>query len=258
MREPLGRPTPRCNGPETADVHGACREDAGMLIDGTSLSRTIDAVSARLASGEALSAAEREDLVAWLLGRQIRSGRGSGMLAPFPGELESGVRLFTGERLRTRIATRSVLTLESARILSAWAGEAPEVRLALARTSAAMRHACFAVSHCVIGECAHSSIAYLRDAASDRSGDRRKWIEDHLHVIREHRDGTGRWKRFPFYYTLLALLEVGTPAANAELAYAGPACRRVFERASSGAYAARRKDVLRRALEGVTRPLPTR
>jgi len=229
-----------------------------MLIDETSLSGTIDAVSARLTCGAELSVAEREDLVAWLLGRQIRSGHGRGLLAPFPGELEAGVRLFTGERLRTRIATRNVLTLESARILSALAGEVPEVRNALARTSAAMRQACFAVSHCVIGECAHSSIAYMRDAASERSGCRRKWIEDHSHVIREHRDGAGRWKRFPFYYTLLALLEVGTPAANAELAYAHPACRRVFERASNDGYAARRKDVLRRALGGTTRPLPTR
>ena len=233
-------------------------EEAGMMIDETSLSGTIDAVSARLACGESLSTTEREDLVAWLLDRQIRSGRGSGMLAPFPGEFEAGVRLFTGERLRTRIAIRNVLTLESTRILSALAGEAPEVRSALARTSAAMRQACFAVSHCVIGECAHSSIAYMRDAAAERSGCRRKWIEDHLHVIREHRDGTGRWKRFPFYYTLLALLEVGTPSANAELEYARPACRRVFERASNGGHAARRKDVLREALEGATDPLPVR
>lgn len=229
-----------------------------MLIDGTSLSRTIDAVSVRLACGETFSTTEREDLVAWLLDRQIRSGHGRGMLDPFPGEFEAGVRLFTGEQLRTRIATRNVLTLESARILSALASEAPEIRSALSRTSAAMRHACFAVSHCVIGECAHSSIAYMRDAASERSGCRRKWIEDHLHVIREHRDGTGRWKRFPFYYMLLALLEVGTPAANAELEYARAACRRVFERASHGGYAARRKDVLRRALEGSASPLPAR
>jgi hypothetical protein len=221
-----------------------------MLIHETSLSETIDAVSARLAEGKPLPAVEREDVVAWLLGRQIQVGRGGGMFAPFPGEYEAGVRLFTGERLRTRVAMRNVLTLESARILSALAGESADVRKTLSRSSVAMRHACFALSHCVIGECAHSSIAYMRDAASDRSGDHRKWIEDHLHVIREHRDGQGRWKRFPFYYTLLSLLEVGTPSANAELEYARPACRRVVSRASSGDYVTRRRQILERALEG--------
>jgi len=221
-----------------------------MLIDETSLSETIDAVSARLAEGKPLPAAERENVVAWLLGRQIQAGRGSGMFAPFPGEYEAGVRLFTGERLRTRVATRNVLALESARILSALAGESADVRKALSRSSVAMGHACFALSHCVIGECAHSSIAYMRDAASDRSGDRRKWIENHLHVIREHRDGQGRWTRFPFYYTLLALLEVGTPSANSELEYARPACRRVVGRASSGDHVMRRRRILEHVLEG--------
>ncbi len=221
-----------------------------MLIDEASLSETIDAVSVRLAAGEPLASAEREDVVAWLLDRQIQAGRGGGMFVPFPGEYAGGVRLFTGERVRTQLATRNVLTLESVRILFALAGERGAVRGALAHTSVAMRHACFALSHCVIGECAHSSIAYMRDAASDRSGDHRKWIEDHLHVIREHRDGTGRWKRFPFYYTLLALLEVGTPSANAELEYARPACRRVIGRASNGDYVTRRRRILECVLEG--------
>jgi len=226
-----------------------------MPIDARSLSGTVDAVAERLATGDRLPAAERNRIVAWFLGRQIPSGRGSGMFEPFSGEFESGVRLFTGELLRTRVATWNVLTLESARILAALGGEKQAgVRSALARTSVAMGHACFAVSHCIIGECAHSSIAYMRDAASDRSGNRRKWIEDHLVVIRSHRDGTGRWKRFPFYYTLLALLEVGTPAANAELEYARPACRRVIRRTSTGDYSARRRRIVERVLESGSLP----
>lgn len=221
-----------------------------MLIDEASLSRTIEAISARLAGGDLLSAAEREDVVAWLLGRRTRAERGGEMFAPVPGEFEAGVRLITGERLRTRVAARNVLTLESTRLLSVLAGKRADVGNALARTSLAMRHACFAVSHCVIGECAHSSIAYLRAAAADRTGDHRKWIEDHLDVIRDHRDGNGRWKRFPFHYTLLGLLEVGTPSANAELEYTRPACQRVIGRASNSDYATRRRRIVERVLEG--------
>jgi len=176
-----------------------------MRIGSASLSETIDAIDARLVEGDSLSPEERDAAVALFLGRQIPSGRGGGMFVPFPAEYEAGVRLFTGERLRTRVATRNVLTLESARILSRLAGRRADVRTALSRTEAAIRHACFAASHCVVGECAHSSIAYMRDAASDRSGNRRKWIEDHLRVLGAHRDGAGRWRRFPFYYTLLAL-----------------------------------------------------
>lgn len=226
-----------------------------MLINEGSLSATIDAISVRLASGQPLPEAEQEVAVGWLLARQTRSGRSAGLFESFPGEFELGVRLFTGERLRTRTAMRSVLTLESARILCLLGDGREDVRDALSRTAIAMDHACFAASHCVIGECAHSSIAYLRDAAADRSGARRKWIERHLTVIQGHRDGGGRWRRFPFYYTLLALLEVGTPAANAELEYAHPACRRVIGRSVDGDQSARRKWVLEKALGTDAAPL---
>ena len=222
-----------------------------MLIDETSLSRTIDAVDLRLAEHGDLTRNERDRVAAFLLDRQTPRGRGAGMVLPFPGEFEAGVHLFTGERLRTRLATRNVLTLEAARILSVVAAGRPGVASAVSRSSTAIGHACFAASHCVIGECAHSSIAYMRDAASERSGDRRKWIEKHVRVIGAHRDGSGRWKRFPFYYTLLALLEAGTQAANAEIEYAQAACRRVIGRATGGAYAKRRKIVLERAAERV-------
>jgi len=219
-----------------------------MLIDPTSLARTIDAASLRVASGDPIGSAERDGLVEWFLDRQVRTGRSDGLFVPHREEVAAGVRLFTGEPLRTRLAVGNVLTLEAGRILVLVGGDRPDVRDALCRASAAMRRACFAASHCVIGECAHSSIAYMRSAAIDRSGDRRKWIEDHLAVLRAHQDGTGRWTRFPFYYTLLALVETGTPSANAELAYAMPACERVLARKPTDPFSERRQLVLSRAL----------
>ena len=219
-----------------------------MRIETRSLSGTIDEVSLRLAEGGGLPEAQRDRIVAFLLDRQVASGRDRGTFAPFPGEFERGVRLFTGERLRSRVATRNVLTLEAARILSVVASDRADVRCALSRSAIAMGHACFAVSHCVIGECAHSSIAYMREAACDRNGDRRRWIDKHLRVIAGQRDGTGRWRRFPFYYTLLALLEVGTPAANAEIEYACPACERVSRRLAETSEIERRRLALVRCV----------
>jgi len=225
-----------------------------MLVCETSLSATIDAVNAQLQEETTLDTDAAQSVVRFLLDRQIRVGSRRGSFASFPEEFDTGVFLFTGERLRTRWGTRNVLTLESARILGLLAGEQSEVRDALSRTAMTAGHACFAASHCVIGECAHSSLAYMRDAASDRYGGRRKWIERHVRVIGAHRDGTGRWGRFPFYYTLLVLLEVGTPSANAELAYARPACRRVSGKAVTGAFAVRRKRIVQRILGANARP----
>ena len=47
-----------------------------------------------------------------------------------------------------------------------------------------------------------------------------------LRVLAGYRtDGRG-WRRFPFYYTLLALTEIDLPAARAELRWAAPAAER--------------------------------
>jgi hypothetical protein len=39
--------------------------------------------------------------------------------------------------------------------------------------------------------------------------------------LEKARDGRGRWKGFPYYYTVLALSEISLPEAKGELAYAG-------------------------------------
>jgi len=220
-----------------------------MRSDGMTLSERIDVVSAQVADGIILGTEARDMLVGFLLDRQKGRGRHAGLMTLWPGEFERGVRLFSGERLRTRRAAENVLTLEAVRLLAMLAGDRADVRDAMKRSSAVMARACFAASHCILGECAHASIAYMRSAASDRSGDLRRWIARHVQVIRAQRDGAGRWTRFPFYYTLLGLLEVGTPAARAELDYARCACERASMRAASEVYVARRQRIVRRVLE---------
>ena len=67
---------------------------------------------------------------------------------------------------------------------------------------------------------------------------------------REHRDGKGRWRRFPFHYTLLTLLDLDREEVIAELRYTEESCERSI-RASRGkdVYASRRLEVMRRVLE---------
>jgi hypothetical protein len=50
--------------------------------------------------------------------------------------------------------------------------------------------------------------------------------------LKEYRDGKGRWRRFPFYYTLLALGGIDMPAATRELKYAAPAVERALKSSS--------------------------
>ncbi len=74
-------------------------------------------------------------------------------------------------------------------------------------------------------------------------------LQNGMTVLKKYRDGTGRWRRFPFYYTLLALTEIDTPSARQEMQYAARVCERVLKRLhGNGRYGRRRKIVLERVL----------
>ena len=71
-----------------------------------------------------------------------------------------------------------------------------------------------------------------------------------LKMLKSYRDGKGKWRRFPFYYTLLALNEMEFPASIKEMRYAAPVLERVLRRSRKGdKISARRRLLAERILE---------
>ncbi len=211
------------------------------------LSTTIDSLNEAFFYAQPLAPEMLGQAVHQLVERQWRFGPHVGLFAPSEDELAEGVRLFTGEKLQTLLAARNVLGAEAARMLVLSKEDDLPVRDALALANRAMLRSCYAAQLCVIGECAHCTVGWMRYLAAGGLDDAEERLERHLQVLREHRDGQGRWERFPFYYTLLALTEIELPAATAELRYAAPACERVVGRPVNGdTYARRRRDILQK------------
>jgi hypothetical protein len=218
-----------------------------MVLNG-SLAATLDAVNEELFNGGSLSAAQAEEVSRWLAGRQRGSGSQAGLFVPTEYDYEEGTRLFTGEKLRTKLATRNVLTAEAGRVLALLGDPSPGVRGALERADGWLSRQCFAGT-CTIGECAHSMAGLMRYLAAGEGAGREARLEGHVRTLSRCRNGKGRWQRFPFYYTLLALTEIDLPVAVEELRYAAPACRRFLRReADEDAYARRCRAVVQRAL----------
>jgi hypothetical protein len=68
-------------------------------------------------------------------------------------------------------------------------------------------------------------------------------------ALRARRSKDGRWRRFPFYYTLLALSEMNLESALDEMRYAAPLLERyVKRRAVASTFSERRRVVLERIL----------
>jgi len=215
-----------------------------MIVHHDSLAATLDAVNKALFDGRSPSKAEREEAARWIAGRQVKGGRQAGLFAPTDDDYQEGVRLFTGERLRTKLAARNILTTEAARALVLF-GMGEDI---LERTNRWLLEQCFA-STCTVGECAHSTVGLMRYLAAGGLNDSEKRLNAHIAVLSQHRDGKGRWGRFPFYYTLLALSESDLPAAVEEMRYAIPACERLLRRSPKGdLFALRQRAVVERLL----------
>jgi hypothetical protein len=75
------------------------------------------------------------------------------------------------------------------------------------------------------------------------------WFSAGMAMLKRARLGTGKWRTYPFYYTVLALLDMDLPAALDELRYAAPALERSLKRkASEEPFSTRRAMVAERAL----------
>ena len=78
--------------------------------------------------------------------------------------------------------------------------------------------------------CGRCSVSLWRHVAAGGLGRLEMLLDRGIQALKKRRDGKGRWKVFPFYYTLLALSEIELPSAVAEMRYAAKSCQRLLSR----------------------------
>ena len=164
-----------------------------------------------------LMTAERQKIVEYLLhfytGHQKYLG-----FELAQADFRHGARLFTGERLRTQLGLNYVLSLEICRQFRMMDGFTVETGEILEAVEKRLQKLCFVNNDCTLGECAYCGLAFWRYLLVSGRPDRDARVRRYLDVLRTHRDGNGRWKQFPFYFTLLVLFETKNPQADEELA----------------------------------------
>jgi hypothetical protein len=229
-------------------------ERAASLIHQGSLSRTIDAANAVFFAGGTLTGDQRKQCGQWIATRQGLPGAYAETFAAFPQERANGIVTFTGERI-TSASARHILGEEACRILRLLAPRDHAVTAALDRANRGLQARIDASAldprrdnpglYC----CGKCSVGFWRNLLSgglDRQEERLHRGVEHLNTAR---DGEGGWRRFPFWYTVLALAEMDGAGARAELEYAGPALTRAANRKpSSSTYGRRRQALATRAL----------
>lgn len=219
-----------------------------MVINRTSLSKTIDAVNAAHFDGVALHADERRRAARWIAGRQGLPGAYGGTFAGFPSE-RRGIVLFTGERIE-HASARHILGEEASRALR-------QLRVRDAAVTRALAAADEGLQRCLLraaedprrtnpglfccGKCSVGLWRNLLAGGLDRQEERLQRGASHLRSMRK---GASEWRTFPFWYTVLALSEMDNAAAKGELQYAAPELNRVASRPVPSSPYVRRRHAL--------------
>jgi len=227
------------------------------VIREASLSQTLDAVNELAFDERRPSPVERETIAHWIVSRQGLPGAYADTFAGFPGELETGILVFTGERI-TSASARHILGEESSRVLRLLDVVEPSIQAALERADAGLMNCLSRAAldprntnpgkYCC-GKCSVGLWRNLLSGGLDRQEERlRKGVGG---LLRQHRTGEAKWRVFPFWYTVLALVEIDLPEARNELKYVAPLLERTAMRTMPSSLHGKRRHALARRALGV-------
>lgn len=226
-------------------------ENSMQIQDDLCLVDTLDTINETFFFNRPLSQRQRKEIshqIARLQGRSPHPSSFTGF-ALKDHEQRHGIRLFTGEKLRTQHPAVDILGVEACRALLLLGVDSDEIRIALSRAEKGLADACF-VGECILGECAHANVSVWRYLAVGGLDDAANRISRYMDALSAHRDDKGRWRRFPFYYTLLALSELDHPAAQREIRYVAPTCERKLGRYQrKDVISTRRRIIMKRILD---------
>jgi len=168
-----------------------------------------------------------QEALHWVLSRQGLKGSYSNLFTPTNQDLTQGVRLITGERIGTGGGARHILGEEALRTVIVWGlKSSPAAVEALKGFDRILERGGKSGYYC----CHRCTMAFLRTLAAVKPEEWDEILEKGLNRIKEARTPDGRWHGSPFFYTLLALSEMDTPSAQAELRHASKVAEKLLKR----------------------------
>jgi hypothetical protein len=220
-----------------------------MILDTTSLVKTVENINEKFLFGETITEEEGLEACRWIASRQGEKGHYRYMFAPTPSDFEHGMRLFTGERLVCASA-RHIIGQEAARAVWLLGKENPVVQEAYHRATGWMHEAVnFQQSgtYC----CGRCTLAYWRHFWVGDFENKETYIMKGLQVMKDYRISDGKWRSFPFFYSIYSLLDLDLEPAHVELKYAQPVMEKYLKNARSGVYSQRRATIFQKALDKI-------
>ena len=211
------------------------------VLDRTSLATTVDAVHHAYFLGHVLPDRQRQAVASWIAGRAAQDGSYEGMPAPTERDFARGCRVFTGEKTSSGAGCAHILGEEACRALLLLEVSSLEVREALETATQGMSRrlrksrrgdtnarrewgGMYCCAKCTCALWRHLTAGGLSEI------DPEKWLAAGVKSLARHRREDGRWRRFPFWYAMLALTDMDFPAATDEMRHGAARCEKLLQR----------------------------
>lgn len=219
------------------------------------LGQTINDVNESILFGVPISDSDAARVSRFIASRQGLPGSYCGLFAPMDGELTLPYRVFTGEVTTTSAAGRHIIGEESLRILRILDCREPEVLEAIGRAQERFLRQLDETEKTGYGTgtycCGKCTIAYWRTLMTHWLPDAEERIQKGIGDLKKSRFN-GKWRRYPFYYTLQCLCELPLDLAGPEIKYIQPICETTLRHIrKSNAYYRQRCTILNNVLTSV-------
>jgi len=201
-------------------------EHTGLLVP-RSLQETVYRLEEARLGFRASSNAETKEALDWVLGRQGLKGSYRNLFAPTEKDMSEGLQRLTGEQYPGRGAlTRHSLGEEALRAVILWNQNSHPSAIKALGSFEEMVNGHQNGFYC----CYNCTPAFLRTLSVVKLNGRDEILRKGIGNIRKARTSNGRWRGFPFYYTLLTLSDINVPSAKDELRYVGKTAQKLVKK----------------------------
>lgn len=225
-----------------------------MLVHPASLTQTIDNINEAFFFGRKITREEAVEAIHFICSQKGNANAYASGFGMTDEDMSAGVYTFTGELLSSPASRRHITTEEASRTLRLLAPIAKHDIAVLQETDASLL-ACIKQAETKgkpVGTycCGPCTVSLWRYLSAGGLGSYANSINKGLSILKDYRDEQTGWRKFPFYYTLLALSGIGSKQAINEIQSAQKVCKlKLSSIKASGLFFERRKQLLIKALE---------
>lgn len=217
-----------------------------------SLWDTVDHINHSYYFRESIPTKRKRELATWIADRMDEKEGYFGLFAPTPHDFENTVCTYTGEPVTSKAGKAHLLGEEALHSLvllnvhNTHVDKAKEVAVNIIHDIMLQNEV--EGKWCGFFCCGKCTVSYWRNLIHESIPFSRPRLMKGLEDLKSLRDGNGRWKRFPFYYTALSLGDMPTDMSKEEILYIKPTLERLSRRSHKNDRYGIRKEYLIRTL----------